>query len=312
MPRHHLVTFGACMVVLCVVFPRNVRHINSVRTTMLMREIARENTRPHENSYRIPELTSSSAPIKPGKSLSCYRADHRRTHLLMSEQRALPRPVLNLGMPKMGSSTLWQFFVCSGWKTNHWKTRKGLVGKCMRNANNDSKPILASCDSWKMRGKDFMNITGPDHGSEAYLQMDYCLLNDKAVCVFPQVQYLERMHEESPNATFVLLFRPPEDWFRSLMSWPPGFTKRSLGNRIAKAQLPGLPAGNGTTLDEMKSWWCWHVNRVRSFVDRNPSHALIELDLYDANHTAAVLATLFKSRRQCWGHVNANMKLKSS
>jgi hypothetical protein len=42
---------------------------------------------------------------------------------------------------------------------------------------------------------------------QAFMQMDRDTF-------FPQVELLDEIHEENPNATFILMFRNMSDWFR--------------------------------------------------------------------------------------------------
>jgi len=66
----------------------------------------------------------------------------------------LPLPVLNLGMGKCGSMTLYGFFKCIGFHASHWD-RNNLIGEqkkqvefegiCMRDATRVGLPPLATC-----------------------------------------------------------------------------------------------------------------------------------------------------------------------
>ena len=211
-------------------------------------------------------------------------------------------------MSKMGSTSLYDFFVCSGIKANHWSTaRQGESGLCMLRANQQGQPMLSSCDSWSMdvwrswlRG-----IRWGDRGAEAFLQMDYS--GKYGNCIFPQVQLLDQIHWEAPNATFILNFRPINDWARSVKTWSP-LDLGTLGSRLLKCDLPMLPVGKGNSTEDLLVWWCWHVKRIRSFVAQYPSHALVELDLYD-DRNAEIMAGLFDSRPSCWGNSNTNASL---
>ena len=208
-----------------------------------------------------------------------------------------------MGMPKVGSTTLFEFFSCGGWRASHWNTkRQNLIGLCMKDAYQRNQSILQSCDSWMRENQEGFNAS-LDHGTEAFLQMDAEEIGGQ--CVFPQIEYLDRLHDEAPSATFILMFRPIKDWARSMVHWTPK-GRGSMAVRLSHCDLPGLPLGKGNTTEEMMDWWCWHVQRIRAFVKQHPSHALIELDLYQTDWNADVMAKLFGAEASCWGHANAN------
>lgn len=175
-------------------------------------------------------------------------------------------------------------------------------------------------------------------GVEAILQMDveYPLQDHKAAkgamsfrdeCFFPQMSILEEIHREAPQATFILNFRPIEDWINSISNW-----KHNLMSRLQMCNLPNLPRGMPQNLtdtvqlrESMMEFWCSHVTHVRNFVKDHPSHTLIELDLYDTENSAYIMSELFPKRpnapppksgqgedhsaRSCWGQSNANPKI---
>jgi hypothetical protein len=214
---------------------------------------------------------------------SCLVANHTRTDALAEsvlQGKALPLPILNMGMPKAGTSTLWAFFECAGLKTNH----DHKCGVAMRRAAyNGIGPLRAPRSCGKK-------------GAEAILQMDR--IKPPTNCFFPQIQLLDEIHQEHPNATFILNFRPVDDWINSARMWS-GMTAR-----FSLCDLPGLPTGVGGKNQELRNWYCGHVRHIREFVALYPSHALIELDLYDTERSARVMAKLFETNETCWGHAN--------
>lgn len=267
----------------------------------------------HHEVVTIQLLDDQSHQSTLPSPASCFRPDMKRTLALMERNVSLSKPVINLGMPKVGSSTLFHFFRCSGWKASHWKSeRQGLIGACMKRASVRNDPLLKSCDAWyfkKLWGSQNEPSAWDDKGAEAYLQMDFSLNGGR--CRYPQIQDLDKLHQEAPNATFVLLFRPIQDWYRSMANWPSSNSTATLLERLQQCDLPGLPQGRGGSLPELEVFWCRHVRRVRDFVERHPSHRLVELDLYNAEQSARVMAKLFHSQSDCWGHANANSRLQA-
>jgi hypothetical protein len=162
----------------------------------------------------------------------------------------------------------------------------------MHDAALAGKSLIASCNLFSHDGENFR--------AEAIMQMDITFTPKHGnICVYPQIEYLNLLHKEAPNATFILTFRPIEDWIQSIAQW-----KGDLRTRLADCDLPGFPKGVGTTDEELKAFFCDQVTRIRNFVAANPSHALVELDLYDTTTNARTMAQLFRANESCWGHSN--------
>uniref|UniRef100_A0A7S2YSF5 Sulfotransferase n=1 Tax=Entomoneis paludosa TaxID=265537 RepID=A0A7S2YSF5_9STRA len=253
------------------------------------------------------------------------KADQRETLRLVdqlrSEQRTLPSPIINLGMPKMGSSSLHEFFKCSGtYNSSHYtcgprprgegKRGPGLrCGTCMERAWKKGLPLLKSCGG---ASNEFKN------GYTAFMQMDYN--TPGKTCFYPQMSALNAIHKEYPNATFVLISRPLDDWIRSLDDW------HGYRNRLVNCNLPGLPVGVGHDNDDLKQWVCHHQANVRKFVQAHPSHALVELNLYETTQNDRIMSQLFLNEGHsatsndeantdgagCFGHANKNHKKKKN
>ena len=232
----------------------------------------------------------------PKPLLSCMKPNAEGTWNLVKQQQQgmIPRPislpVFNLGMPKIGSTTLFEFFKCSGIPANH-----GENGMCFKNAHMEGKPVVQTC-----------NIDN----SQAWLQLDINWPHRNA-CHYPQMSELEQIHEEEPNATFILNFRPFHDWYTSLINWRVHNVNNGtfMSDRLKDCDLPGLPKGKGNET-ELQEWLCNHVHNVRRFVQEHSSHALIELDLYDTTTSSEVMAELFGSNASCWGKANTNKRKK--
>ncbi|KAL7528169.1 hypothetical protein ACHAXR_004050 [Thalassiosira sp. AJA248-18] len=137
---------------------------------------------------------------------------------------------------------------------------------------------------------------------EAITQLDR---NFPPKCWYPQVSFLDEIHQEHPNATFVLIFRPVKDWIKSVKRWTTLF--RRLTSPGCVYRIPGFVTEHGTaTEQDLENWWCTHVQHVREFVKQYPTHSLIELDLYDTRGTSQAMASLFRTNETCWGKHNSN------
>mmetsp|Transcript_36229 Transcript_36229/g.66553 ORF Transcript_36229/g.66553 Transcript_36229/m.66553 type:complete len:279 (+) Transcript_36229:180-1016(+) len=216
----------------------------------------------HNQSDSCNCTTDRLALIQPGK------------HIV----RPLPNPVVVLGMPKTGTSTIASFFRGAGYNTSHWVCgKKGYCGKCMPDAVSLGHPPLTSCGEY-----------------DVWAQMDLTL-PDKGLCHMPQVQYLQDIHDEAPMATFIMNTRNVTRWIKSMRGWS------SLDKRFVKcSKATGLNASDDLSLER---YIVDHVRMVRDFVNRNPTHALVEVDIEDPN-AGCIMSSLFKTDSKFWTHHN--------
>jgi len=242
---------------------------------------ATDNLEYHRNPSRHDDETSHHD--------SCFQARKNTMHV----SGHLHGTFINVGMPKMGSTSLHKYFCCGNHTSSHWECGKGkgLCADCMKNAAASGLKPLESCGNF-----------------QAFMQMD----KDS---FFPQIELLEQIHNESPNATFLLMFRNTSDWFRSLSHWKSELPDTERGElfslRLKNANITGLPSGKGGNEVEMSSFFCNHVKNIRTFVQRHPTHTLIELDI-TSNSTGEQLESLIGINRHCWGASNTNPLLSGT
>jgi hypothetical protein len=75
--------------------------------------------------------TKASAADDIDNLQACLRPSGPRYPL--SESKALS-PFINLGMPKMGSTSLHKYFRCGGFKSSHYMCGNKMCAVCMKNA----------------------------------------------------------------------------------------------------------------------------------------------------------------------------------
>jgi hypothetical protein len=154
--------------------------------------------------------------------------------------------------------------------------------------------------------------------------------------ILPQHHYLDWIHQQYPNATFILNVRPAQEWVDSVIRWGSGLkeelvnefwyqaifrnfttfvgtnltryspTRKRPKSSSAKAASPSTDAYYNATLLHIMDY---HSKYIRDFVQNHPSHALIEVDITN-NDTGRVLANAFGLNETCWGHRNENNKAK--
>lgn len=239
----------------------------------------------HQYIIGIRQTKMHPSSTQEPTSTSCLRAmDHG---IPQSRHGHMPKPFINLGMPKMGSTSLKAFFTCGGYNSSHYECGKEFCANCIKRAVsvNNSKSPLSSCGQY-----------------DAYVQLD-----DGSF--FPQIEYLNEIHDEYPNATFLLTFRGMEGWYRSISHWPPRADVTNpplvMSNRMKRSNITGFPTGAGNDSSEFSTWFCNHVTNVRNFIKRHSSHALIEIDI-EGDGNGEMLGELFGIQTSCWGHANKN------
>eukprot|EP00581_Thalassiosira_minuscula_P000120 CAMPEP_0183748858 /NCGR_PEP_ID=MMETSP0737-20130205/67990_1 /TAXON_ID=385413 /ORGANISM="Thalassiosira miniscula, Strain CCMP1093" /LENGTH=318 /DNA_ID=CAMNT_0025984599 /DNA_START=10 /DNA_END=966 /DNA_ORIENTATION=- len=201
----------------------------------------------------------------------------------------LPIPYINLGFPKMGTSSIWHYFNCGGMKSFHYYYDQGGRGKkrvrcdtCIQQSHKLGLPPLSKCEK-----------------ADMYAQIDNGIH-------FPQIEFLEEIIDAYPNGTFFLTFRNMEKWYHSISHWPPKQNPK-LNERWSRLRITGSPknGNNPEDFNYWNYWYCNHVRRVRELISRNPSQTLVEVDIEDPG-LAYRMNEIFGIREGCWGTRNVN------
>mmetsp|Transcript_18223 Transcript_18223/g.26715 ORF Transcript_18223/g.26715 Transcript_18223/m.26715 type:complete len:364 (+) Transcript_18223:2-1093(+) len=202
------------------------------------------------------------------------------------DSTSLSKPILNVGFSNPGNRKLLKdFFHCGGLNStdlvckNTRKDKKPMkhmryCGACIRDAISDGLPPLESCGNFDVITQ--LNVEKPPD-----------------MCYWPQVEALKEIHEENPNATFILMFSDIGTWIESMKKW------NGIILRLASCNITGFPNGVGVSDDELKSFYCQHVNRIREFVSSNPSHNLVEIDA-DQHSVGQFMSDAFQISSSCW------------
>jgi hypothetical protein len=240
-------------------------------------------------------------------------------------------PVLVVGLPKTGTTSLANFFHCGGLTTSHYKcvnidgenvsftsdgsTMDQTCGRCIRDALATNQPPLKSCGNFEAWAQ--MDVAGkPDSGCAGLNGVANCsttggsLRSDESsddTCFFPQVDALDALDAEFPEATLVLNTRAsPESWISSVDDW------NDLRERLRDCEIRGLPVGEGERGPEGDAQLIrfveQHEANVRAFVSSHPSHRLVEVTIEDSDAGNALEAA-FGIPASCWGRENAKEPL---
>uniref|UniRef100_A0A7S0X5R9 Sulfotransferase n=1 Tax=Mantoniella antarctica TaxID=81844 RepID=A0A7S0X5R9_9CHLO len=221
-------------------------------------------------------------------------------------------PIMVVGMPKAGTSTIAAYFQCGNVKSSHYQcVGNEYCGVCIDRNVKAGVPPFANCGDYDVYSQlDIMgNCTtkkplvkrGMPEGTKSGARRG---LEPWDVCYMPQVEALEAIHSQFPNATFILNHRQHvDDWIKSVNHWG------DLRERFGDCQISGLPAGKGAPGaagdEQLKAFVAKHVLDVRRFVRQHPSHQLIEV-VIDNPSAGRFMESKFNIRGTCWGHENNN------
>ena len=207
---------------------------------------------------------------------------------LAAARAELKLPVINLGLPKSGSTSLRDFFACGNLTASHFKCNGSPCGMCVDQNLQAGRPALHGCGDYHV-----------------WAQLDWAPIGlpikPKKRCFFPQLSALKELHEQYPEATFVLPTRPPRHWIASVGNWQ--HDDYNMREVLAACNLPGLPPGRKPSDTELASFYVHHSRTVRTFVANHPSHTLIEFDLEEPG-AAQKLALASGVPATCWGKSN--------
>lgn len=236
----------------------------------------------------------SNANEQPGTRGGGLKQDSRSTGEELSCYDPNPEPILgvhdskriiNVGLAKVGTTSL---FVSLAQVPNRNATHftclnDGICGACIIEALKDGRPPLTSCaNTW------------------AYAQMEIVNPN---VCYFPQVSSLEELYEENPTATFILPFRPVEDWINSLNKF---YDFRHVIEMSCAFPEYDFPLGAAKEDSELERVYCEHVKHVRQFVKDHPSLSLLEYHIYDDTVGSYLEKYIPDFDPSYWGQYNIN------
>lgn len=212
--------------------------------------------------------------------------------------RAWPRgyPIINLGMPKCGSTSLHSFMDCNAVTDIHYAFgSKGYVASGFRRCNALGVSKVLDCVVEDMGSFESLSqIDGPrwKEGAPGW--------------VFPQITDLANLLTEYPGATFVLMVRDPVHWATSVEKWWPN---RKLANIIADFSTQDRSSPyymTNSNTSELSIFYQRHTDRVKRLC-HNKKIKVHTIDLGENSgiQLAHVLRSIGKNTSTtCWKHAN--------
>ena len=200
--------------------------------------------------------------------------------------------VINLGLPKSGTTTLGEALARAGLKVADWRIRKGqssndelarrFVGKLMYEGYFEDGDPLA-----RMSGFDaFTEIDIVRNGLNLWPQTDWGLL--------------QAIKDHHPKAKFILTHRDSVLLSDSMGRWS------NLGSfRLPNSAIPGMPEGYGSTDQDRIRWIEGHYSFCRRVFDGDPN--FLEYDIKD-DSAKDKIAGFLGIDLPWWGKANENTR----
>jgi hypothetical protein len=239
----------------------------------------------------------------------------------------LPLPIIVMGFPKAGTSSIFSFFHRQGLKAQHWyccnpqpSPQKGgpelMAGCMMKNIRHNQTNIFQGCGDDTLEV--FSEINGPRRkkihpltGKTGYLNDDGSIdYNGPGNRIFlPQHFRIHQIHEAYPNATWVLNHRPIDSWMKSVLSWGDDLHNQFFNEYYMQGAISEIPSDNNMTSVRalLQRIYQEHYDMVIDFVRKHPSHALVQVNITDEN-AGKVLGQEFGLDPLAWSNVNKNRK----
>jgi hypothetical protein len=197
-----------------------------------------------------------------------------------------PLRVINLGLPKSGTTTLGMALTAAGLKVADWKIRpgqsrvRGYVGKLLYQGYFESGDPLHYLADFNA----FTEIDVVRQGLNLWPQTDWGLIS--------------AIRDHHAGAKFLLTYRDPAKITDSMQRWS------NLGtHRLPNNAIPGLPAGYGATDDERIRWIDGHFRFCRQVFAG--ADDVLEYDIEDPEAPQKIGGFL-GVRMPWWGIANAN------
>jgi hypothetical protein len=200
--------------------------------------------------------------------------------------------VINLGLPKSGTTTLGKALAQAGYTVADHRLRD----------REQDKPGKRRIFVGSLLYKGLYERGDP----MAYLQ-EYDALSEISFIhgkfsVWPQFDFalLKVLKDLNPDLKFIATRRDAQSHSRSIMAW------NNLGTaRLPASTVPGLPIGYGKTAEQQMIWIDGHYEALKHWFREDPDY--LEINVADADTQERISAFLGREL-PWWGKANVNKK----
>ena len=197
--------------------------------------------------------------------------------------------VINLGLPKSGTTTLARALKVAGLKTADHRIRR----------HQSTDPALRGAFVGDLIYRGYYNT-----GDPTALLSDFAAISEMSCLraghsLWPQMDYaiIAAFRRHHPGVRFVASWRPADMMARSMLAWS------DLGSdRLPSMDIPGLPRGFGETEKERARWIDGHYAHLDALFAQDPT--FLRLDVTAAN-AQDQLAAHIGLVLPWWGRANA-------
>lgn len=206
-----------------------------------------------------------------------------------------------VGLPKSGTTSVYQFFSCSGYRTTHYcccgstateyPCADGkLFGQQLQENLRDGLPLWHGIEQMEIHtqidGEEFLS------GKRGF--------GDGGPYFLPQHYHLDKLELSAPEAIWILPLRSAGKWKKSVQGW------LDMEARFRQTFIKHEGKGDGSSFD-LEKFYENHTKIVRDYcrMQRQNPNLCIEINI-DQQDAGAILKEYFpRANSSCWGRHNA-------
>ncbi len=164
-----------------------------------------------------------------------------------------------IGFNKCGTTSFHDYFTANGIASVHWRANTLALGLHRNRA--EGRPLLEGIDRWTAY-TDMNCIPGSPWGHS----------NSDTAPLIEGCRYFRELHQEHPEALFILNTRDPFDWLRSRMQHDQGRFAAAYLHALAK---DGIKTKRQLKQHWLKDWYEHHFEVLSYFQGTAPGQLLV-------------------------------------